>query len=60
MLVLTRKDSEGIRFTLSDGRKIEIFISQCRSGLTSTQMKAPLDIVIERIDRNGNSQVKKK
>jgi sRNA-binding carbon storage regulator CsrA len=59
MLVLSRKNGEGVRLSLPSGDHIEIYIEQARPGLTLTMTKAPMTVSVERIDSNGNSQVKK-
>ena len=59
MLVLKRKVGEGLRLTLGNGERIEIFFDQIRGGSVKTQTRAPLNVDVERIDSNGNLQGRK-
>mgnify|MGYP003629090714 CR=1 FL=1 len=59
MLIVKRKNGEGIRLTLPSGEHIEIFIDKMCAKSVSVQATAPISVSIERIDCNGNSQVRK-
>ena len=59
MLVLKRKNGEGLRLTLPDGQRVEIFVDQIGGGSVKTHTVAPLSVKVSRIDKQGNLQVRK-
>lgn len=48
MLVLTRKQSQGIVLVLADGRKLEIVVSKVSGNQVKLVIDAPLDVAIAR------------
>ena len=58
MLILRRRNGEGLRFQCPDGTEINLWIEGFSNLTVKTSIEADRSVSVERIDNNGVSQVK--
>lgn len=55
MLVLTRKDEEGITLDMPDGRRVRIFVEVCGANKAKLCIDAPSDVSVGRLAATPSS-----